>query len=75
MEEQKVKNPIDIIAAFNRVLGNPAKITTTSVLPRANATKKTRSKAIIAQGGTATPDYNNAHIEGLNSLGKIVFPQ
>ena len=25
MEEQKVKNPVDIIAAFNRVLGNPAK--------------------------------------------------
>ena len=74
MEEQKVKNPVDIIAAFNRVLGNPAKNHYNLGVTKGKRNKDKKVAAAVAQGGTATPNYNNAHIKGLNALGKFVFP-
>ena len=74
MEEQKVKNPVDIIAAFNQVLGNPAKNHYNLGVTKSKRNKDKKVAAAVAQGGTATPKYNNAHIKELNLLEKIVFP-
>ena len=71
MEEQKVKNPIDMIAAFNQVLGYPAKNHYNLGIIKGK-TKKEKVKVIITQGGNATLNFNNAHIKGLNALGKII---
>ena len=73
IEEQKVKNPINVITAFNQVLGNPAKKYYKLVVTRGERNKEDKVKAIVAKGGTASSNYNNAHIEGLNLLGKIIF--
>ena len=74
MEEQKLKNSIDMTAPFDQVLGNPAKNHYNIGVTKGKHNKEEKVKAVVAQGGTTTPDYNNAHIEGLNLLRKIVFP-
>ena len=74
MEEQKVKSPVNIIAAFNRVLGNSAKNHYNLGVTKGKRNKDEKVAAAVAQGDTATPNYNNTHIKGPNLLGKIIFP-
>ena len=62
---------MDTIVAFNRVLGNPAKNHYNLGVTKGKRNKDKKVAAAVAQGGTATPNYNNAHIKGLNALGKI----
>ena len=73
MEDQNVKNPIEIVATFNQVLSNPAKNHYNLGVTKGIRNEEDQVKAIISQGGITTPNYTNAHIEGLNLLGIIIF--
>ena len=64
---------VDVIAAYNRVLGNPARNTYNNAVTDAKRLEDTRVAAANAAGGTEVPNYDLSHVAGLAAIQSAGF--
>ena len=74
LTKQKVVSPTDVIAAYHRVLGNPAQNNYNNAVTTAKRAEDARIKTINDNGGTKSSNYAKAHLAGLKAIEAQIFP-